>query len=124
MDAAKTRAFLLTSLKSKLSMATETLTAALKTKSRPTWIQNFARKQVLARLARLQIGQITIVENGEQTVFGHDKSIQATVTVLDAHFTVKSPSAAALARVRHICWVIRAQITSPMSCVLYAPIKT
>ena len=67
-------------------MATETLTSALKTKTRSTWLQNFSRKQVLARLARLKIGQITIVENGQQTVFGHDKSIQATVTVHDAHF--------------------------------------
>jgi cyclopropane-fatty-acyl-phospholipid synthase len=88
---AKTRAFLLTSFKNELSMVQENLTAALKPKTRAslvknTWIQNFARKQVLARLARLQIGQLTLIENGQQTVFGSDKRIQATVTVNDAHF--------------------------------------
>jgi cyclopropane-fatty-acyl-phospholipid synthase len=67
-------------------MAQETLTAALKPKSRSTWMQNFARKLVLARLARLQVGQLTIIENGQQTVFGSDKSLAATVTVNDALF--------------------------------------
>jgi cyclopropane-fatty-acyl-phospholipid synthase len=83
---AKTRTFLFTSIQNKLNMATETLTRALKTKTRSAWLQNFARKQVLARLGRLQTGELTIIENGQQTVFGHNKSIQATVTVLDAHF--------------------------------------
>ena len=69
-------------------MTQETLTSSLKQKSRAknAWLQNFARKQVLARLKRLQIGQLTIIENGKQTVFGSDKSIQATVTVDDGHF--------------------------------------
>ena len=72
-------------------MAQETLTAALKPKTRSTKIyssvvQQFAKNQVLARLARLQIGQLTIIENGQKTVFGQDKSIAATVTVHDAHF--------------------------------------
>ena len=72
-------------------MAQETLTAALKSKTRSTKIysnvlQQFAKNQVLARLARLQIGQLTIIENGQQTVFGGDKSLSATVTVHDAHF--------------------------------------
>ena len=67
-------------------MAQETLTAILKQKNRSTWVQNFARKQVLARLAMLQIGQLTIIENGQPTVFGVDKNIAATVTVHDAYF--------------------------------------
>ena len=67
-------------------MAQETLTAALKPKTRSNWVQQFAKNQVLARLARLQIGQLTIIENGQKTVFGQDKSIAATVTVHDAHF--------------------------------------
>ena len=88
---AKRRAFLLTSFKNQLNMAQETLTAALKSNTRSTKIysnvlQQFAKNQVLARLARLQIGQLTIIENGQQTVFGGDKSLSATVTVHDAHF--------------------------------------
>ncbi|MBC7756576.1 MAG: class I SAM-dependent methyltransferase [Bdellovibrio sp.] len=69
-------------------MAQETLTSALKQKSRANnvWVQNFARKQVLSRLAHLQIGQLTIIENGQKTVFGNDFKLQATVTVNDAHF--------------------------------------
>ena len=82
----KTYSFLLTPFKIKLNMAQETLTAALKPKTRSNWVQQFAKNQVLARLARLQIGQLTIIENGQKTVFGQDKSIAATVTVHDAHF--------------------------------------
>ena len=87
----KAHSFLLTSFKKQLNMAQETLTAALKSKTRSTKIysyvlQQFAKNQVLARLARLQIGQLTIIENGQQTVFGSDKSLSATVTVHDAHF--------------------------------------
>ncbi len=82
----KTYSFLLTPFKIKLTMAQETLTAALKPKARSNWVQQFAKNQVLARLARLQIGQLTIIENGQKTVFGSDKSIAATVTVHDAHF--------------------------------------
>ena len=72
-------------------MAQETLSSALKPKTRSTKIysnvvQQFAKNQVLARLTRLQVGQLTIIENGQQTVFGNDKSIVATVTVHDAHF--------------------------------------
>lgn len=83
---AKTHSFLLTPFKIKLNMAQETLTAALKPKARSNWVQKFAKNQVLARLTRLKIGQLTIIENGQKTVFGSDKSIVATVTVHDAHF--------------------------------------
>ena len=82
----KTHTFLFTPFKIKLNMAQETLTAALKSKTRSNWVQQFAKNQVLARLARLQIGQLTIIENGQKTVFGSDKSMAATVTVHDAHF--------------------------------------
>jgi cyclopropane-fatty-acyl-phospholipid synthase len=69
-------------------MTQETLTSALKPKSstKNIWVQNFARKQVLTRLSLLQIGQLTIIENGQQTVFGKDSKLAATVTVTDAHF--------------------------------------
>ena len=67
-------------------MTQETLTSALKQKPRAKWLQNFAREQVLARLSHLQIGQLTIIDNGQQMVFGNDLSMHATVTVNDAHF--------------------------------------
>ena len=70
--------------------AQETLTAALKSKKRSSWIQQFARKQVLARLTQLQFGQLIIIENGQKMVFGKSRddapSLQAIVTVHDAHF--------------------------------------
>ena len=67
-------------------MATEILTSALKVKTHSTWVQNFARKQVLARLTKLQKGHLTLIENGKKYEFGSDKSFAATVTVNDAHF--------------------------------------
>ena len=67
-------------------MAQETLTAALKPKTRSNWLQQFAKNQVLARLARLQIGQLSIIENGQKTVYGSDESMAATVIVHDTHF--------------------------------------
>ena len=69
-------------------MSQETLTTALKPKSavKNKWLQNYARKQVLARLASLQIGQLTIIENGTQHTFGSDINLAATITVNDAHF--------------------------------------
>ena len=83
---AKTRAILFASNQNKLNMTTETLTRTLKAKTRSTWVQNFARKQVLARLSKLQKGHLTLIENGTKYEFGIDKNIQATVTVHDAHF--------------------------------------
>ncbi len=72
-------------------MRSETLTAALKPKTRSTrlyssWVQNFARKQVLARLEHLQKGHLTLIENGCKHEFGNDNSLAATVTIHDAHF--------------------------------------
>jgi cyclopropane-fatty-acyl-phospholipid synthase len=83
---AETRTFLFTPIQNKLNMATETLTRTLKAKTRSAWLQNFARKQVLARLAKLEIGHLTLIENGTKYEFGHDESVAATVTVNDAHF--------------------------------------
>ncbi len=74
-------------------MTQETLTSALKLKTvaksgakKSKWIQNYARNQVLARLAKLVTGQLTIIENGHAKVYGQNKSIKATITILDAHF--------------------------------------
>jgi cyclopropane-fatty-acyl-phospholipid synthase len=76
-------------------MSQEILTRALKPKQRMTlakkvWLQQYARSQVLARLTRLQTGQLTIIENGQHHLFGSllnsDKNLQATITVKDAHF--------------------------------------
>ena len=64
----------------------ETLTSALKIKPRSAWLQNFARKLVLAKLKKLQRGKLTLIENGISYYFGNAGSISATITVLDAHF--------------------------------------
>ena len=72
-------------------MTQETLTAALKPKTRAslikkTWVQNFARNQVFARLKHLQKGHLTLIDNCTKHEFGYDKSLSATITVNDAHF--------------------------------------
>jgi cyclopropane-fatty-acyl-phospholipid synthase len=67
-------------------MAAETLTRALKARTHSSLVQNFARKQVLARLKHLQKGHLTLIENGIKHEFGSDKSLASTVTVHDAHF--------------------------------------
>jgi cyclopropane-fatty-acyl-phospholipid synthase len=67
-------------------MTTETLTRALKPKMRTAWLQNFARKQVLARLSKITLGKLTLIENGQRHVFGNDDALAATIIVNDAHF--------------------------------------
>ena len=67
-------------------MNQETLTAVLKPKKRNDWVQHFARQQVISRLKKIKIGQLIVIENGQQTIFGDDASITATITVKDAHF--------------------------------------
>ena len=39
--------------------------------ARPTWLDRLARRIVLSRLEKLQVGQIVLGESGEQAVFGH-----------------------------------------------------
>jgi cyclopropane-fatty-acyl-phospholipid synthase len=67
-------------------MTTETLTRALKPKTRSTWLQNFARKQVLARLSHITQGKLTLIENDQRYVFGTNDKLAASITVNDAHF--------------------------------------
>lgn len=64
----------------------ETLTSPLKATKRNAWLQNFARKQVLARLRKITQGKLTLIENGQRYVFGYDDTLAATITVNDAHF--------------------------------------
>ena len=64
----------------------ETLTSVLKIKKRSGWLQNSARKLVLAKLSNLQHGQLTLIENGKAQTFGQDSDLKATITVNDAHF--------------------------------------
>ncbi len=64
----------------------ETLTSPLKAKPQSTWLQNFARKLVLAKLKKLQQGKLTLIEKDETYHFGHGDDLSATITVNDAHF--------------------------------------
>lgn len=64
----------------------ETLTSPLKATKQKTWLQNFARKQVLTRLSSITQGKLTLIENGQRHVFGRDDALTATITVNDAHF--------------------------------------
>ena len=64
----------------------ETLTSVLKIKKRSGWLQNSARKLVLAKLSNLQHGQLTLIENDKAQTFGQDSDLKATITVNDAHF--------------------------------------
>ena len=58
----------------------------IKIKKRSGWLQNSARKLVLAKLSNLQHGQLTLIENGKAQTFGQDSDLKATITVNDAHF--------------------------------------
>ena len=69
-----------------MTMRQETLTTALRPKKTSGWLQNFARKLVLAKLKNLQHGQLTLIENGQIFQFGNAQELAATITVLDAHF--------------------------------------
>lgn len=64
----------------------ETLTSPLKATRRNTWLQNFARKQVLTRLHKIKQGKLTLIENDLRHVFGSDDTLAATITVNDTHF--------------------------------------
>lgn len=68
----------------------ETLTASLQPKKYNSWLQNLARKLVLAKLQSLQHGKLEIIEafkGGDISAvkFGHGH-ISATIYVHDAHF--------------------------------------
>ena len=69
-----------------MTMRQETLTTALRPKKTSGWLQNFARKLVLAKLKNLQHGQLTLIENGQTFQFGNAQELAATITILDAHF--------------------------------------
>ena len=70
------------------TLTPDTLTKPLKSKSRAKWVAQLAKSQVLKRLARLGVGQLTIIDGHEQYVFGHvsPEVIQATITVYDPRF--------------------------------------
>lgn len=64
----------------------ETLTTALKQKSRSKWVANFAKGQILNRLNKLKMGSLTIIDGQEKHVFHGSEGIKATIQVHDARF--------------------------------------
>ncbi|NIW24988.1 MAG: SAM-dependent methyltransferase, partial [Gammaproteobacteria bacterium] len=56
--------------------------------AKPTVLDQLARNLVLKQMRRLEIGRITVRENGEISSYGEDSSaaVQATVDVLDPSF--------------------------------------
>ncbi len=58
-------------------------------RQKPSVIGSFGRRLLLARLAHLAVGQLTIRENGQTLVFGTgsgDETLHATIDVLDGRF--------------------------------------
>ena len=68
------------------ALTQETLTAALKQKSRAKWVAEYAKKQIIKRLKGLQIGRLTLIDDTELHTFGNNDEMQATITVLDSRF--------------------------------------
>ena len=68
------------------NIANESLTKPIRRKSRSSWVHNFARKQVLAKLKNLQKGHLTLIENGIKHEFGKAGSLAAIITINDPHF--------------------------------------
>lgn len=66
--------------------AQETLTASLKPKNRAKWVADFAKKQILQRLNKLQKGQLTIIDGNERHDFGNKSERSATIHVHDPRF--------------------------------------
>lgn len=64
----------------------EILTAALKPKTKSSWLQQLARKLVLAKLEQLQVGHLTLLENGQAYHYGNSNEIKAIIMVNDSHF--------------------------------------
>ncbi|HSF70685.1 MAG TPA: SAM-dependent methyltransferase, partial [Methylotenera sp.] len=61
----------------------ETLSAPLKIKKRAAWLQTFAKKQVLKKLANLAYGQLTLIDADERYQFGNAGDLTATIIVND-----------------------------------------
>lgn len=76
------------SMPSSKMLPPDILTKPLKSKSRAKWVAHMAKSQVLKRLARLEVGQLTIIDGQERHVFGQasPEAIQATITVHDPRF--------------------------------------
>jgi cyclopropane-fatty-acyl-phospholipid synthase len=76
------------SIPTEKTLATDTLTKPLKSKSRAKWVAQLAKSQLLKRLARLQTGQLTLIDGQQQYVFGDSSAatIHATITVQDPRF--------------------------------------
>jgi cyclopropane-fatty-acyl-phospholipid synthase len=76
------------SIPTEKTLATDTLTKPLKSKSRARWVAQLAKSQLLKRLARLQTGQLTLIDGQQQYVFGDSSAaaIHATITVHDPRF--------------------------------------
>ncbi len=71
------------------SLPQETLTTSLKQKSRSKWVAGLAKAQILKRLARLQSGQLTLIDGAETHHFGSNRtkdSGQTKITVHDPRF--------------------------------------
>jgi cyclopropane-fatty-acyl-phospholipid synthase len=64
----------------------EKLTTPLRAKSRAKWVADFAKTKILEQLKKLDIGQLTLIDNGEQYRFGKTNEIQATINVHDPRF--------------------------------------
>lgn len=64
----------------------EILTTPLKAKSRAKWVADFAKKQILHRLNKLEKGQLTIIDSNEKYSFGNPSEISATIKVNDPRF--------------------------------------
>lgn len=64
----------------------EILTTPLKAKSRAKWVADFAKKQILHRLNKLEKGQLTIIDDNEKHSFGNTSEISATIQVNDPRF--------------------------------------
>jgi cyclopropane-fatty-acyl-phospholipid synthase len=70
------------------TLPVDTLTKPLKAKSRARWVAQFAKSQVLKRLAGLKVGYLLIVDGNQCHAFGDaaNAPVEATITVHDPRF--------------------------------------
>lgn len=70
------------------TLPVDTLTKPLKPKSRARWVAQFAKSQVLKRLAGLKVGYLLIVDGNQCHAFGdaNNAPVEATITVHDPRF--------------------------------------